>query len=294
MKAEDEDIELGNIVIESDPDDSNRYFKKADLGDWYRLVMKGKRPKDTETLLDKNETGDKGSKHGKDKHKHEREKHRGDIDKHKTHSSQEEKSDEYGRREHRRKSRDKYDTKDRSKSPHKRHRKSSERELSSSLPKPSSSKGAGKDRLAASLPLDMSSSKIQNLSKSGHTSPIKMAQPPQSKLILSAPVMKDTVASQDKSEVKEDQSKTDTKDAAVSQAAVPKTRLIMSQPKAETRTFPDSKASETGKRSDIVSDDQKKAPVNISQGTASDGKTAAKSQSQRRPEIVPRLNLTKS
>lgn len=62
MKTEDDDIELGNIVIESDPDDSNRYFKKADLGDWYRLVMKGKRPKDTETLLDKNEVGDKGSK----------------------------------------------------------------------------------------------------------------------------------------------------------------------------------------------------------------------------------------
>lgn len=41
-----ESLELSSIVIESDPNDPNRYFKKADPGDWYRIIMKGKKPKD--------------------------------------------------------------------------------------------------------------------------------------------------------------------------------------------------------------------------------------------------------
>lgn len=40
-----ESLELSSIVIESDPNDSNRYFRKSDPGDWYRVIMKGKKPK---------------------------------------------------------------------------------------------------------------------------------------------------------------------------------------------------------------------------------------------------------
>lgn len=40
-----ENLELSSIVIEHDPDDPNRYFKKSDPGDWYRVIMKGKTAK---------------------------------------------------------------------------------------------------------------------------------------------------------------------------------------------------------------------------------------------------------
>ena len=45
-----ENLELSSIVLESDPDDPNRYFKKSDPGDWYRVIMKKKQPKGLDTL----------------------------------------------------------------------------------------------------------------------------------------------------------------------------------------------------------------------------------------------------
>lgn len=46
-------LELSAIVIESDPNDPNRYFKKSDPGDWYRVIMKGKKPRDSKESHDK-------------------------------------------------------------------------------------------------------------------------------------------------------------------------------------------------------------------------------------------------
>ena len=38
-------LEMSTITIETDPEDPNRYFKKMDTGDWYRVIMKGKKPR---------------------------------------------------------------------------------------------------------------------------------------------------------------------------------------------------------------------------------------------------------
>lgn len=44
-------LELSTIVIENDPCDPNRYFKKTDPVDWYRVIMKGKKPCDSNSLI---------------------------------------------------------------------------------------------------------------------------------------------------------------------------------------------------------------------------------------------------
>lgn len=58
-------LELSTIVIEQDPDDTNRYFKKKDPGDWYRVIIKGKTPRDPNSTL--NTTKKSGRKRGKRK-----------------------------------------------------------------------------------------------------------------------------------------------------------------------------------------------------------------------------------
>ncbi|WAR08210.1 hypothetical protein MAR_018168, partial [Mya arenaria] len=60
-------LELSTINFESDPSDTNRYFKKEDPGDWYRVVMKGKKPKSSKSAR-KYKSNDKD--HGKGKHRH--------------------------------------------------------------------------------------------------------------------------------------------------------------------------------------------------------------------------------
>ena len=263
LKIEDDtNIELANIVIESDPDDANRYFKKADLGDWYRVVMKRRRPKDTEKLLDTNVTSEKIRKHDKEKHKHERgnDKHR-----HRSSSGQGSNSSDTDERKGRN-SRHKYEpTKHRSKnSDHRRHR-SSERELSSTLPK--SSKTKDSDKFSASLPLD-SSVKRNN---DGVDVPVK-SMTPQAKVIMSKPVTKDIPHSAIKQvpEVKEGVTKFDTKETNLSQAPAPQSRVIMSQPKT-------------------ASEDVKKVPMQVNSD-----KVITNIPSQKRPESVPRLNLFQS
>jgi len=52
-----ENLELSSIMIQSDPDDSNRYFKRTDPGDWYRVIMKGKESKDGKTKAKKAKKG---------------------------------------------------------------------------------------------------------------------------------------------------------------------------------------------------------------------------------------------
>jgi hypothetical protein len=75
-------LELSSIVIESDPNDSNRYFKKDDPGDWYRVIMKGKKPRDPNTKEKKEKQSRKKksksseSEDNSGERRHRRKKHR--------------------------------------------------------------------------------------------------------------------------------------------------------------------------------------------------------------------------
>lgn len=83
-------LELSAIVIENDPNDPNRYFRKSDPGDWYRVIMKGKKPRDSKESRDKIEGKSKkkskssGSENEACESKHRRKKHR--KRKHRQHS----------------------------------------------------------------------------------------------------------------------------------------------------------------------------------------------------------------
>ena len=209
------DIALANIVIESDPDDSNRYFRKTDMGDWYRLIMKKKRPKDTEKLLDKT-TNDKGDKDTK--HKRNRES-AGDNDGHK----------------HRSRSRDKGDhRKHSSHSTDKRQHRSSGHELSSTLPKSTDAKATSKERLSASLPMQSSSTKGQSVNNSS----VKQSAAPPSRVIMSRPlsVSNSRSASLENPKTVGTKESQVTKETSLSQVPAVRPRVIMSQPKPDTET----------------------------------------------------------
>lgn len=58
-----ENLELSSIVIESDPNDPNRYFQKADPGDWYRVIMKQKAPKGDKSKRKKSKSKESSQRH---------------------------------------------------------------------------------------------------------------------------------------------------------------------------------------------------------------------------------------
>ena len=228
-------VDLANIVIENDPDDSNRYFKKTDMSDWYRLIMKKKPQKDTEKLLDK--TNGKGETDIK----HNSESVTAENDGHKHRSDDKGKS---GHRQHRSHTSDK-------------RRRSSEHELSSTLPKTTDAKPTSKEKMSASLPMQPSSTK----DKTVNPSPLKRSATPPPRVIMSRPLSASSSqsASLENSKTGGTRDEHVTKETAVSQVPVARPRVIMSQPKQSPDT-------ET---------------------------TDSKLQSQKRPENVPRLNLPK-
>ena len=262
VNIKDDNIELANIVIESDPDDVNRYFKKADLGDWYRVVMKRRPPKDTEKLLGENETKERTSKH--ERHKHERAGHKDRSHRHRSSLDHDGSLSDTNERT-KRKSRDKYDpTKYGSESSaHSRYR-SSERELSSSLPKPKTSNRKEIDKLATSLPLN---SATQNQDDRKGVSNISAKIPaPQTRVIISKPIAPDASVSAYKSghAISEGASKPVAKELA---PPPPQPRIILSQPKTSSV------------------DNTVKTVGTVNQASV---------PSQKRPESVPRLNLSES
>ena len=230
-------VDLANIVIENDPDDSNRYFKKTDMSDWYRLIMKKKPPKDTEKLLDK--TNGKGETDIK--HKQNSESVHGENDRHKHRSDDKGKS---GHRQHKSHTSDK-------------RRRSSEHELSSTLPKTTNAKTTSKEKMSASLPMQSSSTK----DKTVNPSPVKQSVTPPPRVIMSRPLSASNSQSASLDHSKTGGTRNDhvTKETAVSQVPVARPRVILSQPKQS----PDTDAKDS------------------------------KLPSQKRPENVPRLNLPK-
>ena len=263
VNFKDDNIELTNIVIESDPDDVNRYFKKADLGDWYRVVMKRRPPKDTEKLLGENETKEKTGKH--ERHKHEGAGHKDRKHRHISSLDHDGSLSDTNERT-KRISRDKYDpTKHGSESSaHSRH-KSSERELSSSLHKPKTSNRKEIDKLAASLPLN-SATQNQHDRKGASNNSAKIPAP-QTRVIMSKPVEPDASVSANKSgnAISEGASKPVTKEPA----PPPQPRIILSQPKTSSSSV----------------DNTVKTVGTVNQASV---------PSQKRPESVPRLNLSES
>ena len=230
-------VDLANIVIENDPDDSNRYFKKTDMADWYRLIMKKKPPKDTEKLLDKTK--------GETELNHKQSEGRADDDRHKHRSHGKGTS---GHRQHRSHTSDK-------------RRRSSDRELSSTLPNTKDSKTTSKEKLSASLPMQSSSTKDHTV-RTANPSPVKQPETPQPRVIMSKPLSASNLqsASLEHSNTGGPRDANSVaKDAPVSQPPVARARLIMSQPK---------------QTSDMEAKD-------------------SKVPSQKRPENVPRLNLPK-
>lgn len=273
--ADDTNIELASIVIESDPDDSNRYFRKSDMGDWYRIVMKKKRPKDTEKLINKMDIKGKSGKHGRDQSHHHSDKDQKSRHRPSFHQDGKE-------------SRDKHlYSKDRSHSPDKTRHRGSEQELSSTLPKARDAKTVDNERLTASLPMNASVTKNQPVKQSVNTSPVKQSATPSAKVIMSNPISpsKSKSASIENSKTMGAKGKSTLNEADFSQAPAPRPRIIMSQPKTSNN------APKVFQSDNRTLDAVRRTSMQESSVDTKDDKSVARSQSQKRPESVPRLNL---